>query len=116
MFALCSTAILIGSPSVGSIAAELDSPDCHGNGGLRRVDHRDPERLFERLTMARHPGATHYYCLRTVLIPQAPPDFDHAPERLFAARRLRDRHFERALASEAVGEPYLKQIALVPGD
>ena len=44
------------------------------------------------------------------------PDIDHALERLFAARRLGDRHFERALTGKAVGEPHLEQIAHVPGD
>ena len=66
--------------------------------------------------MARHSGATHDDCFRSVLISQLSSDVDHAPERLLAACRLGDGYFERTLAGEPVGEPHLTQIALVPGD
>src|SRR5262245_10375844 len=100
----------------GSSAAELDRPDCHGDGSLRWVDHRDAERLFQRLPMACHSGATHDHRLGAVLVSQLSSDINHAPQRLFAARRLGHRHFERALASKPVGEPHLKQIALMSGN
>src|SRR5262245_8481512 len=87
---------------------------CHR--GLPPVDPRDAERLFQRATMARHSGATHDHRLRAVPLLQLAPDVDHAPERLFAACRLSNRHFERTFAGEAVGEPHLKQIAPMPGD
>src|SRR6266700_4106812 len=105
-----------GVASVGSSATELDRADCHGDGGLRWLDHRDPQRAFQRAAMARHSGATHDDCFRSVLISQLSSDVDHAPKRLLAARRLGDGYFERTLAGEPVGEPHLTQIAFVPGD
>src|SRR5262249_59326700 len=50
------------------------------------------------------------------LIHQLSATVNHAPAALLPARRLGNRHFERTLAGEPVGEPHLKQIALVPGD
>src|SRR5262249_61011256 len=97
-------------------AAELQRSGRPGPRGLRRVDHGDAERLFQRATMARHSGATHDHRLRAVPLLQLAPDVDHAPERLFAACRLSNRHFERTFAGEAVGDPHLKQIAPMPGD
>src|SRR6266545_4713069 len=98
----CGKPVLSGLPRAASRPAKLYRSERHGDRGLRRVDHRDAERLFQRATMARHSGATHDYRLSAVLFPQPSSDVDHAPEGPFA--------------SEAVGKPHLKQIAHVPGD
>ena len=37
----------------------LHGADRHGDGGLRRVDHRHAERVLERAPMAGHAGAPH---------------------------------------------------------
>ena len=51
-----------------------------------------------------------------VLLLQRAADLDHARQRLFAAGGFGDRHFERTLAGEPVGQPHLAQIAHVAGD
>ena len=66
--------------------------------------------------MARHSRAAHDHRLGAVLVPQLSSHLEHAAERLFAACRLSDRHFERALTGQPVLEPHLQQITHVPGD
>src|SRR5262245_39149755 len=100
----------------GSRAAELHRSERHRDRGLGRVDHRDAECLLQRGAMARHAGTAHHQCLGAVFLLQMAPDIDHALERLVAACRLGDRHFERTLTGKAVHEPHLEQIAPVPGD
>src|SRR5262245_58488309 len=98
----------------GSSAAELYGAKRHGDRRLGWIDHRDAERLLQRAAMARHAGTAHHQRLSAILLLQSAPDIDHALERLFAACRLGDRHLEWTFTGEAIGEPHLQEITLVP--
>lgn len=47
---------------------DLNGPERHRDRGLRRVDHGDAERVFQRLAMPRHAGAAHHDGAGAVLV------------------------------------------------
>jgi len=77
---------------------DLNRAQRHGDGGLRRIDDGNAERLLERDAVPRHPGTAHYYGLRAVLVLQRAADFDHPRQRCLAGRRLCNAHIERPFA------------------
>ena len=99
----------------GARSSQLHRADCHRDRGLRRIDHRNAERILQRLAMTRHAGASHHDRVRAILVLQRPSDFDHPRQRLLACG-FGNRQFERTLAGEAIGEPHLAQIAHVARD
>jgi len=68
------------------------------------------------MPVTRHAGASHHHRLRPVLFFELTPNLDHALERPLPARRLRNRHVERALAGKPIDEPHLAQITHVARD
>ena len=57
---------------------EPHTADRHRNRGLGRLDYRDPHRLFEIGSVARHAGAPHHQHFGAVLVAQCVADLDHA--------------------------------------
>ena len=86
-FATCGRAMRNGRSGRGQACGPrtaLHRPDRHRDRRLRRVDHRNAERILQRRAMPRHAGAAHHDRVRAVLILQRAADLDHARQGLVA--------------------------------
>src|SRR5215217_321769 len=96
--------------------SDADNPDCHRDRGLRRINHRHPERLLESPAMARHTGAPHEDSLGAILVPQLTSNLDQTVEGACPRGGISDIHLEGALSCQALHEPHLPEIADVTTD
>jgi len=60
--------------------AQADPADRHCDGGLGRLDDRDPDGLFEIVAVTDHAGAAHDQHVGAVMVSQPAANIDHAAE------------------------------------
>jgi flavin reductase (DIM6/NTAB) family NADH-FMN oxidoreductase RutF len=100
----------------GSVARKPDRAQRHCRGGLRRVDHGNAERIFQRRPQPSHTGTAHDDGTGAVLVFEGAADLDHLRQRSASRGGLRHAHVERSLAGQPVYQPHLAKITDMPAD
>src|SRR5690242_14523059 len=79
----CSTAGLSrrSYEPAAALPAQPDAAESHRRCRLTRLDHRNAERLLERVAIPGHTGTAHDDRVGLALVAETPADLDHARER-----------------------------------